>query len=123
MITRLESIYPNVLVFEARDRVSREDYTQVLEPALAGMKDRTGSLDLVYIINTDLSKYSLGAMWKDGLVGLVNVRSFGRIAVVADKVWLQKAIALFGKLIPGESRGFPLGASEEAITWAAADSG
>lgn len=122
MIAEIKTEFPNVKVFEATGKISRDNYRQVLEPAIEELKSHNQEMNLVYILNTDISNYSLGAMWEDGLVGISNLRKFHRIAVVSEKKWINESIEFFGKLIRGECKGFHLGERQAAIDWAAGKS-
>ncbi|HPK10883.1 MAG TPA: STAS/SEC14 domain-containing protein [Saprospiraceae bacterium] len=121
MISQIKNDQENVLVFEATGKISKQDYTEVLEPAVKEVIDAHHTLNLVYIINTDIRNYSLGAMWEDGLMGLTNATKFHKVAVVTDKKWITESIEFFGKLIPGNFKGFPLNERDKAIDWAAND--
>jgi hypothetical protein len=58
--------------------------------------------------------YSSGATWEDARLGLGNVRSWERTAIVSDLEWTEHLATAFGWLMPGKVRHFECGALPEA---------
>ena len=63
-------------------------------------------------------------MWDDmkfGLgTGLTHLSAWERMALVSDAPWVHHAITLFGWLVPGAVRVFPLAELDDATRWPAA---
>jgi hypothetical protein len=107
MIRLLEGLPENVLGVEAIGKVTDDDYEQVLVPAVRKHRD------------AHVDGWTMGAMWDDARLGLGEVRSWERIAVVTDKDWLQHMVKAFGWMIPGEVRSFGVDELDTAKEWAA----
>lgn len=121
MIRRLDDMPPAVLGFEAVSDVEREDYENVLVPAVEAAIAEHGRARLVYVLGHDFDEYEGGAMWEDAKLGARHPASFERIALVTDAGWVRPAIKVFSALWPGQARAFPLAELEAAKRWAAGE--
>jgi hypothetical protein len=108
-----------VLGIEAVDDVEKEDYTNVLIPAVDAAIAEHGSVRMVYVLGHEFDEYEGEAVWEDLKLGAKRARSFERIAVVTDARWARPAVKILSVLWPGQARAFPLAALEDAKTWAA----
>ena len=73
------------------------------------------------VLGEEFTGYSGGAMWEDAKVGMFNLFSFERIAVVTDDDGYGRMIKAFGFLVPGKVQVFELGDFDDALEWIAAD--
>ena len=121
MIRLLRDMPPGVLGFEAVDDIEREDYVNVLGPAVERAITEHGKVRLVYVLGREFDEYEGEAVWEDVKLGARHPASFERIAVVTDAGWAGPAMKLFSVLMPGKARAFPLRELEAAKQWAAAD--
>jgi SpoIIAA-like len=122
MIEPLADLPQGVLGFRVAGEVHREDYENVLTPALKGALDSGDGLRTLYLIES-LDKMDPSALWADAKVGYdLGIRhhdAWVRSAIVTDIDWLARATRLFAWMIPGEVRVFPVAELEQAKTWAA----
>jgi hypothetical protein len=109
-----------VLGFEAIDDVEKDDYENVLVPAITQAIADHGKARVVYVLGPEFDEYERDAAWEDLKLGIRNPASFERIAVVTDARWAGSAIRVFSVLWPGQARAFPLAELEAAKSWAAA---
>jgi SpoIIAA-like len=119
MIRLLGDMPAGVLGIEAIDDVEKEDYQNVLLPAVEAAVAEHGKVRLVYVLGPEFDDYEGGAVWEDLKLGVRHPASFERIAVVTDARWAGPAIKVFSVLMPGQARAFPLAQLEAAKTWAA----
>jgi SpoIIAA-like len=115
----IENMPEGVVGVEADDKITAEDYEQVLEPAIEAARDADGKVRLLYVLGHDFPDYSAGAAWEDAKLGLGHLRSWERIAIVSDADWLHRAIHGLGWLMPGEVRIFRVGELDAAREWVA----
>ena len=124
MIERLRSMPPGTLGFRAAGEIEREDYDDVLVPALRDALGDGGGLRTLYLIE-DLDEIEAGALWADSKLGFdLGVRhhdAWVRSAIVTDIEWMARATKLFAWMIPGEARVFPGAELEQAKAWVAGD--
>jgi hypothetical protein len=118
MLQRIESP-ESVLAYRAVGKVDRSDYETVLEPALAAMVADKGEVRFVYVLGDDFDAYTAGAAWEDTKLGLSHASKWKRIGVVTDHDWVQRVVGMFGWMLPGEVKTFPLAEENRAIDWAA----
>jgi hypothetical protein len=123
MIRLLSAMPPGVLGFEAVDDVEKEDYENVLVPAIEAAVAEHGKVRLVYVLGHEFDDYEGEAVWEDVKLGARHPASFERIAIVTDASWAGPAVKVFSVLWPGQARAFRLAELEEAKRWAAADTG
>jgi hypothetical protein len=107
---------------EASGKLSREDYCDVLEPAL-DQAFKSGELRLMFVL-TDFDGLEPGAWLEDmktGLKAWVREHSaWRRFALVTDVEWVARAMRLFAWVAPGEVKTYGLDQVDQAKTWIAA---
>ena len=119
MIRLLRNMPPGVLGLEAVDDVEKEDYENVIVPAVEKAVAEHGKVRLVYVLGPEFDDYEGEAVWEDIKLGTRHVTSFERIAVVTDASWAGPAVKVFSLLWPGRAKAFPLRELETAKRWAA----
>ncbi len=122
VVIRLLSDMPaGVLGLEAVDDVEKEDYKNVIVPAVDEAIAQHGKVRLVYVLGPEFDDYEGGAVWEDLKLGARHPASFERMAIVTDARWVGPAVKIFSVLWPGQARAFPLSELESAKRWAAED--
>lgn len=111
-----------VLGLEAVDDVEKEDYQNVIVPAINEAIAQHGKVRVVYVLGPEFDDYEGGAVWEDLKLGARHPASFERMAIVTDASWAGPAVKIFSVLWPGQARAFPLSDLESAKRWAAEDS-
>jgi len=111
-----------VLGFRVAGEIHRDDYDNVLTPALQQALDSGSGLRTLYLIES-LDKMDPSALWADAKVGYdLGIRhhdAWVRSAIVTNIDWLARATRLFAWMIPGEVRAFPVDELEPAKSWVA----
>ena len=123
MIRLLGGMPAGVLGLEAVDDVEKEDYADVIVPAVEAAIAEHGKVRVVYVLGPEFDDYEGEAVWEDLKLGARHPASFERIAVVTDARWAGPALKVFSVLWPGQARAFPLAQLEAAKRWAAEDAG
>ncbi|HXE45084.1 MAG TPA: STAS/SEC14 domain-containing protein [Conexibacter sp.] len=104
MIERIEQMPAGTVGLRASGRLSKRDYTEVLEPVLL-QAVASGELRLLFVL-TDFHGLEPAAWPEDVKTGLrtwVRDRSaWKRFALVTDVEWVANAMRLFAWLTPGE---------------------
>ena len=119
MIRLLDDMPPGVLGIEAIDDVEKEDYENVIVPALDAALAEHDKVRLVYVLGPEFDDYEGEAVWEDLKLGVRHPTAFERVAIVTDARWVGPAVKVFSLLLPGQSRAFPLAQLESAKRWAA----
>jgi hypothetical protein len=110
----------NVLMVRASGKLTADDYTKTLDPALAEHQKHGDGLRVVLVLGKDFEGMTLQAAWEDLKMGLSKFSDWKRCAVVTDKDWVETALKAFGWMSPGEVKAFDLGEESDAMAWAAA---
>ena len=123
MIRLLRDMPVGVLGLEAVDDVEKEDYENVILPAVEKAIAENGKVRLVYVLGHEFDDYEDEAVWEDLKLGARRPASFERIAIVTDARWVGPAVKVFSVLWPGQARAFPLSELDSAKQWAAESAG
>jgi hypothetical protein len=119
MVERIDEMPTGTVGLRASGKLSREDYLEVLEPALS-VAIESGEIRLVFLL-TDFDGLEPGAWIEDAKTGLgAWVRhhsTWKRFALVTDVEWVAKATRVFAWLAPGEVKIYGPGQLEEAKGW------
>jgi hypothetical protein len=121
MIGPIEDMPAGTIGLQASGKLSREDYHDVLEPAL-NRAVASGELRLMFLL-TDFDGLEPGAWLEDVKTGLKawvrDHSAWRRFALVTDVEWVERAMRLFAWVAPGEVMTFGLGQVEQAKSWVA----
>jgi hypothetical protein len=122
VIERIKGLPDNVDGLRVSGHVSRDEYQQVVLPLMHECLARGGGIRLLILIDDGFDRFEAGAMWEDLKFGLgagLELSRWERMALVSDAGWVHHAITLFGWLVPGDVKVYPLAAQAEAVTWLA----
>jgi hypothetical protein len=121
MIERIDDLPAGVIGLRASGKLTRDDYRDVLEPALKEAID-SGEARVLFVL-PDFDGLESKA-WiddvKTGLgVELKNRSAWKRFAVVTGVGWIAEAMRLFTWAMPGELEVFEMDGLDEARSWVA----
>ena len=121
MIERMDGMPAGTVGLRASGKLSKEDYTDVLEPALREGVE-SGELRLLFVLS-DFDGIETSAVPEDFKTGLQawfrDHSAWKRFALVTDAEWVAKAMHMFAWLTPGEVLIRDLDGLEEARSWVA----
>ncbi len=117
MIERITDLPEHVLGFEAKGKVTAEDYHDVIVPAIDGMLRETPKLRAICHFGEAFSGFEAAALWEDAKVGMRHPASWERLALVSDVEWMRHATQLFKLLMPGHVKVFGNDEMAEAREW------
>lgn len=117
MIEQLDDFPAGVVAFACKGQVTKEDYETVLIPRIEAALQSRDKLRLYYQIGPEVTGIDPGAMWEDFKLGVGNFSRWERVAVVTDIDWIRTTMKVFGFLIPGEVRAFPISETDQACDW------
>jgi hypothetical protein len=122
MIEKIDAMPPGTIGFRSSGKLTRSDYTEVLQPALREAVN-AGSVRMLFEL-TSLDGLEPAALFEDmktGLdLGLRHRSAWKKSAIVTDMDWLAKAFRVFAPLAPGEVGIYRLNQHDEAVAWVAA---
>jgi hypothetical protein len=121
MIRLLTGFPDNVLAAACEGHVTRQDYDDVLIPAVNAALERHPKVRLYYEVTPQFTGITAGAVWEDFLVGIEHLSRWERMAVVTDVEWIRFTMNAFRFLLPGRLRVFRVDETDEARRWIAAD--
>jgi hypothetical protein len=119
MLTLMHDLPPSVVGVKAHEKITSDDYKDVLVPAVEKAKSASddGKVRILYVLGDDMPDYSAGAVWQDTKLGLGHLRSWDRIAVVTDEDWIENSIRALGWAIPGDIKVFDPDDLDDARRW------
>jgi hypothetical protein len=115
----IEGLPDNVIALRAVGRVTSADYENTLGPAIAKATEGGRKARLLLELGEGFEGYDPSAMFADAEVGMGHMGDFDRVAVVTDTEWIRHAIRLFGPMIKGEVRDYPVADGKTAREWIA----
>lgn len=118
MIKVMDHMPIGTIGFEATGRVTKEDYEDVLVPAVTAALEM-GEVRLLYVLGDDFESYSPGAMWTDTRLWTGHREAWARVAVVTDIDWVENGIRAVSWLMPGRIRVFDDDDVDKAKLWLA----
>jgi hypothetical protein len=119
MLRVIDEMPDGVLGFEAAGKLSSDDYTTVLAPALAAATGGGGKIRIVLVFAGEFEGMQPGAVWQDFRTGMRDWSDWERIALVTDHGWMRDGLRMFAWAMPGEVKAFPAEERDAAVAWAA----
>lgn len=120
MIQQITEVPDNMVGFRASGEVTKQDYDNVVFPAVKELVKRTGQLNYLMVIDTSPKNFTLGAWFDDALLGLKELMAWHKAAILTNSPGLNKFTDLFGKVAPGKFKGFKPEELNDAIDWVSA---
>ena len=117
MIEIIQGLPRDVAAFNATGKITADDYNKIINPLVKQIKQQSGKIKYVLVLNTSLSHYSAGAWLSDGWLGLKYFTCWSKIAIVANQERIVKFTNVFGKLLPAVTKGFLMKDLETAKRW------
>src|SRR3974390_3232667 len=105
MIKQLNGLPDGVIGFEVTEKVTAEDFRDVVLPAIEEAA-KTGEVRFAVVI-PEFHGMTPGALWADLKVAFENFRKWKRIALVTDIEWMHHMLSVFGWMTPGDVKYFP----------------
>jgi hypothetical protein len=123
MVERLEDMPEGTIGFRATGKLTREDYSEAMIPAIREAA-AAGEMRSVFVIGPEFDGLEPGALVEDIKSGfdltVAHHSAWKRTAIVSDVEWIRNGVRLFGWMTPGELKLFSLDQLDEAKSWAAA---
>ena len=117
MVQLITGLPHKVAGFTAIGKISQSDYDTIINPKVASIYEEFNKINYLLVLETPLSNFSAGAWIKDAVLGFVYFTQWNKIAIVTKKKSVKKFTDIFGKFIPGKTRGFMMEDIEKAMRW------
>jgi hypothetical protein len=119
MIERMDEVPAGVIGLRTSGKLTRDDYKDVLEPALKEATD-SGEARVLFVL-PDFDGLEPKAWVEDVKTGLgvelKNRSAWKRLAVVTGVGWVGDAMRLFAWAMPGKLKVFEMDELDEARSW------
>lgn len=117
MIEIVKGFPDSVVGLMAKGRVTRQDYLEVVVPAIEAARKGHAKLRLYYELGAQFSEIDLGAEWEDLKLGIEHYLSWEKVAVVTDVGWIRHLVGAMRFLMPAAVRVFATAQTSEARAW------
>lgn len=107
----------NVLILEAQGKLTDEDYKEVLIPRLETIIGEHGKARLLLDMGDEFEGWEPKAAWDDARFGLAHRKDFDKMAVIADRRWIDWSLKIGALFISGELKTFASSERAEAHRW------
>lgn len=117
MIVKIENTPENMVGFQALGEVTKDDFETKVIPEVKALVERTGTLNYLMVIDTELTNFTVGAWLQDVLLGIKNIGKWNRAAILSDVEGVKVFTNIFSVIVPGEFRCFGVDQLEAATVW------
>lgn len=117
MIEVIKGLPAHVTAFRATGIVTKEDYYKLINPMVKSVVTAFGKVNYMLVLNTTLNNYTAGALIEDAALGMRYFTKWKKIAIVTEKDGIKMFTDIFGKLIPGQTKGFRMEDLSIAKKW------
>ena len=117
MLTIMPQSHDNVLGVQGTDKVTDQDYLEVLIPQVEKVLEKYGKARLLYYVDEGFTGWEMGAMWEDAKFDLRHRDDFEKIAMVGGPKWAAWGVKLAGYFMEGQVRVFPPEELQSAWDW------
>ncbi|UPT72237.1 MAG: STAS/SEC14 domain-containing protein [Flavobacterium sp. JAD_PAG50586_2] len=107
----------NIAAFRAIGEVTKQDYENVVVPAVEAVVAKHDELNFLLELDTELGNFSAGAWFEDVMIGLKNFGKWHRAAIVTDSDNIISFTNAFSYIAPGEYKGFKKDELDIALLW------
>lgn len=120
MITEINNLPANTVGFRATGEVTQQDFEQTVMPRVKALIDLTGRLNYMLVLDTSIRNFTMGAWFKDAVMGIKHLSKWHRAAIVTDVEGIRTFTGIFSAFMPGEFKGFEHKDMDEAVKWVSA---
>src|SRR5690349_13325303 len=113
MLELIDGLPGNVVGIAVSGRLTKQDYEDLLVPAIQKSLRRHEKIRLYYELNSRFP----GAAWDELDLGLEHVSRCERVAIVTDIGWVRLTVKALRFIIPSEIRVFATIQAEEGRDW------
>lgn len=113
----MSGLPPYAVGVVARDKVTAQDFKDVLEPALKKVTAEWRGINLLLVLETDVKNFTLGAWVEDLKTNAKYFFKWNKLAMVDHSKVVEKVTSAFDLIAPGEARTFPSAQLAEAKEW------
>jgi stage II sporulation SpoAA-like protein len=121
VIERIDEVPTGVIGLRASGKLTKDDYVNVMEPALKEAVD-TGEARVLFVL-PDFDGLEPEALFEDVKTGLgvelKNRSAWKKLAVVSGVDWVAKSMRLFAWAMPGALKVFEMDEMDKAREWVA----
>jgi hypothetical protein len=110
----------DIVIIEAKGKITKQDYIETLAPFLNKIKDEDKQIKLLFHAGSDFDGYSIGAALEDFKLSIHHFHTFEKCAIVTDISWIRNSCKFFGSLIPCPVKIFDDQDFSKAKKWLAA---
>lgn len=117
MLAKIQMPSEKLIAFEAKGKVTSQDYRDVLFPLVNSFASKNEKIRFLYYLGPDYEGFTVGAGWEDLKLGLNHMNSFEKFALVTDVDWIRNISKFFSALIPCPFKIFKNAELFEAKKW------
>jgi len=118
MIHEMENLPSNMVGFKATGEITEADFSETVMPKVKALIEKTDKLNYMLVLDTSITNFTMGAWFKDAVMGIKHLTKWNRAAIVTDVKGIRTFTDIFSVLMPGEFKGFEHSELQKAIDWA-----
>ncbi len=107
----------DIIVLQANDTLTAQDYTETFLPLFNHVKNTHPEVRLLITFAADFAGFEAGSIWEADRFGRQHTGDFYRIALVSHEQWLEWMTQITNLLTQGEMRHYRMTQLLEALRW------
>ena len=107
----------DIIVIQATDTLTTDDYQDQLKPLLTEKGEQFAQVRVVFYLDNNFTGFENDSTWLDAAFAQQHSAQFKRFAVVADAQWHNWSEALNTQLDKGEAKYFSSREFLDALHW------
>lgn len=117
MLEKMKMESQDVVAFEAKGKITQEDYKNKILPVLEEFQKSNRKLRFLYYLGPEFEGFTPGATWEDLKLGVKFTSLIERCAVVSDLGWVRNLTGFIGSLMTCSVQVFENKDLDSAIAW------
>ncbi|KXJ49834.1 STAS/SEC14 domain-containing protein [Neptuniibacter pectenicola] len=107
----------DIIVLQANESLTQDDYTQTFIPLFEHVKNTHPTVRLLITFAPGFEGFEAGALWEDLKFGSTHANDFYRIAIVGGSEWMEWISNVAECFMDGEIRHYKITQLLEALRW------
>ena len=99
MIQPINNLPANMVGFRAIGDVTKDDFTNVIIPQVNKLVEKTGKLNYLLVLEDSPKEWTAGAWLQDAMMGIKNLTTWNRAAMVTDSEGIKKFTDAFSLVV------------------------
>lgn len=117
MIKILPESQGKILIVEASEKLTGDDYEKIFIPRLETLIKTYGKIRLLFYFTKDFRGWDKNALWDDAKFGFKHLKDFEKIAISGGPKWVSWGTNIFAHIVKCPFKTFEESEYSLAVYW------